>query len=73
MERRANDTFQRDVLNTLGDIRVLCERNTSHQEAVSARVDKLEAAQTRQWWMTYVVTPCLFVAHAIARNMGAKI
>lgn len=37
------------------------------------RITKLESAATRNWWMTYVVTPALFIGHAIARNMGARI
>ena len=37
------------------------------------RISKLEGAQTRQWWMTYVITPFLLIAHAFARKFGAQI
>lgn len=72
-DRRDNDGFQTDVLNTLGDIKVLCERNACHNEAVTLRVTKLEAAQTRQWWVSYVITPIVVLASSVARAMGVKI
>lgn len=72
-ERRADDAFQRQILTTLGDIKVLCERNANHHEAVRERVDKLEGAERRQWWVTYVVTPIVVIGGHIARAMGAKI
>ncbi len=37
------------------------------------RIKALENAATRNWWMTYVVTPILMIGHAIARSLGAKI
>lgn len=72
-ERRSNDSFQTDVLVTLGDIKVLCERNANHNEAVTERVTKLEKAGERQWWVSYVVTPILILLGHIARAMGVKI
>jgi len=40
---------------------------------LTVRVDKLESAQNRQWWMTYVVTPTLVLGHAMARKFGVNI
>lgn len=37
------------------------------------RISKIETSLERQWWMTYVVTPFLFVAHAFARKFGVQI
>lgn len=72
-DRRSNDRFQVDVLEALGDIRVLCERNANHNEAIGARVTKLEDAQTRHWWVSYVITPIVIVISSVARAMGVKI
>ena len=72
-ERRQNDPFQMDVLETLGDIRVLCERNAGCNEAVTHRVTKLEENATRQWWVSFVVTPCVIAVGTLARAFGVKI
>lgn len=72
-DRRSNDRFQTDVLQSLGDIRVICERNANHNEAITERVGKLEKAQERSWWVSYVVTPIIILASGIARAMGVKI
>lgn len=40
---------------------------------VEARVSSLERAATRNWWMTYVVTPFLMIAHAVARHFGVRV
>ena len=37
------------------------------------RVTKLEKAQERQWWMTFVVTPFLLLAHGVARKFGVNV
>jgi hypothetical protein len=37
------------------------------------RVTKLENGATRNFWMSYVITPFLMIAHAVARNMGVRI
>lgn len=37
------------------------------------RITQLEHASTRNWWVTYVVTPLLFLASATARHFGVKI
>lgn len=33
------------------------------------RLDKLEASATRNWWMTYVVTPALVIGHGILKYL----
>lgn len=60
-------------MDTLGDIRVLCERSACHHEAITERVTKLERAETRQWWVSYVVTPIVIVLGHTARALGVKI
>lgn len=72
-DRRENDDFQTRVLISLGEIGVLCERNANHNEAVADRVKKLENAATRQWWVSYVVTPIIFLLTSVARAMGVKV
>jgi hypothetical protein len=37
------------------------------------RVTKLEKQHERQWWVTYVVTPCLILASHVAQKFGVKI
>lgn len=37
------------------------------------RIKSLENAQTRNWWMTYVVTPVLFLASSTARHFGVRL
>jgi hypothetical protein len=37
------------------------------------RINKIEKSLERQWWMSYVVTPFLLVAHAFARKFGVQI
>lgn len=72
-ERRTDDTFKQQVLTSLGDIRVLCERNANHNEAVVERVCKLEKAAEHQWWVSFVVTPIVIVLGHVARAVGVKI
>jgi hypothetical protein len=45
-------------------------------KADRARLDKLEAAQTRQWWLhaaTGLLAPVLVTLHAIARKLGVNV
>jgi hypothetical protein len=72
-DRRQNDSFQREVLTSLGEIRVLCETNKCHNEAVTERVGKLEHASERQWWVSFVVTPIVIGLGHVARAFGVKI
>lgn len=37
------------------------------------RISKIEQSLERQWWMTYVITPMLLVAHGVARKFGVQI
>lgn len=37
------------------------------------RVTKLERSAERNWWMTYVITPTLFIAKGIAGHFGVKV
>ena len=37
------------------------------------RVTKLENAQTRHWWFSYVISPTLFVMYATARKFGVHV
>lgn len=72
-DRRSNDSFQKEVIESLGNIKVLCEGNKCHIEALADRTTKLEHASDRQWWVTFVVTPIVIVLGHIARAMGLKI
>lgn len=63
--RQHNDKMAEDI----GYMRGLLEGLAGPQ----GRVTKLEAAATRNWWMTYVVTPFLFLAKGIAVHFGAKV
>jgi hypothetical protein len=72
-DRRSNDTFQREIITTLGDIRVLCERAACHHEAVAERVTKLENTNDRNFWVTHVATPMVLVFSGVARHYGVKI
>lgn len=40
---------------------------------MDVRVKKLEDAARLNWYMTYIVTPCLMLAHAVARTFGVKV
>ena len=42
-------------------------------EGYNSRVEKLESAQTRNWWMTVGIAPVLALAHGIARKFGVAI
>lgn len=72
-DRRSNDPFQNDIMNTLREISVLCERAACHHEAITEKVKKLEDGENRQWWVTHIVTPIVFVGTAVARHFGVKI
>lgn len=37
------------------------------------RTTKLEKAQERQWWVSYVVTPIIIAIGHVSRAMGARI
>lgn len=37
------------------------------------RLTKLEKAHERQWWMSYVITPFIVIAHGVARKFGVQI
>jgi hypothetical protein len=51
------------------DSRVLHEMKGS----ITERVKKLEDAHRLNWWMTYVVTPFLMIAHGVARRLGVNV
>ena len=40
---------------------------------IDTRVKSLESAAGHNWWMTYVITPCLMIAHGAARHFGVRI
>lgn len=40
---------------------------------LDVRVKKLEDSQRYNWWTTYVITPVLMLATAVARNFGVKL
>ena len=80
IERRASNNLSNDLLlqilehqqdnaRTLGEVKSDIASLTGPQ----GRVTTLEHSATRNWWMSYVVTPCLMIAHAVARSMGARI
>ena len=37
------------------------------------RLDKLEGAQSRQWWVTYIITPITIFATAVAHKFGIHV
>lgn len=37
------------------------------------RLGKIEKSLERQWYMSYVVTPFLVIAHGLARKFGVQI
>jgi hypothetical protein len=41
--------------------------------SMEPRVKALETAATRNWWMTYVVTPILMIGHALLRKFGVQV
>lgn len=80
VERRQNSNLSNDLLlqilehqelnaRTLGNI----EGNVAALAGPVGRVTQLENASTRNLWVTYVVTPILFIATATARHFGVKI
>jgi hypothetical protein len=64
------DSFQREVLIMLGDIRVLCATTAANQTAQHERIEKLEASNVRQWWFTGAILPVIGILHAIAKKLG---
>lgn len=40
---------------------------------IEVRVKKLEDASHLNWWITYIVTPALMLAHGVARKFGVQI
>jgi hypothetical protein len=70
MERRREDSFSREVLTMLGEIRAMCAVNASHHEATKERLEKLEATDVRQWWVTAAFIPIMALLHSIARKLG---
>jgi hypothetical protein len=68
-----DDSFQREVLTQLGDIKALCATSAARNDALDQRVGSLEASNVRQWWATAGIIPLLAVLHGIARRLGANI
>jgi hypothetical protein len=74
LERRASNNIGNDLLMQILNQQTV-DSKTLHElkGTVLSRVEVLESAARNNWWMTYVVTPLLFVAHATARQLGVKI
>jgi hypothetical protein len=60
---------QHESARVLGEIR----SDITNLAGPEGRIKKLENSQTLNWWMTYVVTPCLLLARSIAHALGAKV
>lgn len=73
-ERRSSNNLSNDLLMQILDQQTV-DSKTLHElkGTVLSRVEVLESAARHNWWMTYVVTPSLFIAHATARHLGVKI
>lgn len=69
MEHHERREFNFEMAQTLGRI----EEKLDSLGGPTGRVTKLEDAQKRHWWFSYVVTPALFIGHTIARQLGARI
>jgi hypothetical protein len=72
-----SDNFVKDVL-----LQIQEQQTTDAQtlgrilgaiEGQGLRINKLEAAQSRQWWVSYVITPFSGIAYALAHKFGVKI
>ena len=71
MNRRTEDSFQRDVLFQLGTIQALCATNAEANNGIKDRVKSLENGAVRLWWYNALILPVLGIAHSIAKKMGA--
>jgi hypothetical protein len=65
-ERRA---FNLEMAQSLGRI----EGKLDSLAGPEGRVTKLEASQTRQWWLTACIGPALAIAHSVAKKLGVQI
>jgi hypothetical protein len=70
MERRQQDTFQRDVLTTLGDIKALVAGQAASQAAQHERIEAIERSNVRQWWFSAAILPITGLLHAISKRLG---
>ena len=54
-------------------IKTAIDIHLAGENGLNGRVRKLEDADKRQWWITYVVTPAIIAAGHIARAFGSKV
>jgi len=72
-ERRQNDTAMLELLVNLQKTASATEQAVKDLAGPQGRVTMLEAAQTRNWWITVAVAPVLISIHGLLRKLGVNI